>query len=332
MKYIKAVSLIVTLFLTVGCSNSTVKQLKNDIYVIYKEDHRGIFGTAQSFKNSVYKEAEIIAKRHNGVVVEVSSQFTPVGLGFAQWATFKYEFRVVNPENYVSPVAASEVSEFCMLGALAIFDDGHSNVETLARAVVRQCENECVGDQMKANNLSAKSEASLRNKCTGQALDSIFLARHVKRDGGELKKYGRFIYLKRKGDSLFINGLSVRDVTGEAELMLHCQVGVDSASINMHRVELSGHSIFSDFKIDKFDYNIAKLDVNGKPTDWAVGSKDSAFILTIPSPVLDDIYMPSERLTIQNDDYKLEFRIGGYRDAIKKMKAECESMKGLRQA
>jgi hypothetical protein len=71
-------------------------QISPDTYIISREDHRGIFGSLASLKAEVIREANEFAAKQGKVAVPISAHETPLGNGPAQWASFEYQFRVVD--------------------------------------------------------------------------------------------------------------------------------------------------------------------------------------------------------------------------------------------
>jgi hypothetical protein len=71
-------------------------QISPDTYIITREDHRGIFGSLASLKAEVINEANAFAAKQGKVAVPISSHEKPLGNGPAQWASFEYQFRVVD--------------------------------------------------------------------------------------------------------------------------------------------------------------------------------------------------------------------------------------------
>jgi len=89
--------LIIPIFLfLVGCSNPGVVRLSPDTYMLFREDHGGIFGSPSSLKAGVIIDANKFAEKKGKVAIPLSSSFQPMGRGPAQWATFEYQFRVVD--------------------------------------------------------------------------------------------------------------------------------------------------------------------------------------------------------------------------------------------
>ena len=95
MKHIHILISIIIIFL-VGCSNPEIIQLSPDTYVLFREDHRGIFGSPSSLKAGVISDAKKFAEKQGKVAIPLSSRFKPMGIGPAQWAEFEYQFRVVD--------------------------------------------------------------------------------------------------------------------------------------------------------------------------------------------------------------------------------------------
>jgi PEGA domain len=71
-------------------------QISPDTFLISREDHRGIFGSLASLKAEVIREANEFAAKQGKIAVPISSHEKPLGNGPAQWASFDYQFRVVD--------------------------------------------------------------------------------------------------------------------------------------------------------------------------------------------------------------------------------------------
>ncbi|MDD9197421.1 SHOCT domain-containing protein [Aliivibrio sp. S3MY1] len=79
-----------------GCANPGVVEISPDTYVIFRDDHGGIFGNAGALRAEVIHDANEFAKSKGKVAIPVSSNYTPLGNGPGEWASFEYQFRVVN--------------------------------------------------------------------------------------------------------------------------------------------------------------------------------------------------------------------------------------------
>ncbi|TCI11347.1 SHOCT domain-containing protein [Dyella soli] len=79
-----------------GCSNPGVVRLSGNTYILSKEDHAGIFGSQAKLQAEVISEANAFAESQGKVAVPVSTHGKPVGFGPGQWATFTYEFQLVD--------------------------------------------------------------------------------------------------------------------------------------------------------------------------------------------------------------------------------------------
>jgi hypothetical protein len=90
-------SLAVVLFATLtGCANPGIVQISPDTYMLSREDHAGIFGSLAKLKAGVIADANSFAAKQGKVAIPISSKENPVGSGPAQWASFEYQFRVVD--------------------------------------------------------------------------------------------------------------------------------------------------------------------------------------------------------------------------------------------
>jgi PEGA domain len=93
-------SALTVIALLQGCASvpGPIK-ISPDTYMITREDHRGIFGSLASLKAEVINEANGFAARQGKVAIPISSQEKPLGRGPAQWASFEYQFRVVDNDD-----------------------------------------------------------------------------------------------------------------------------------------------------------------------------------------------------------------------------------------
>ena len=74
-----------------------VAQLSPDTYMISKADHGGIFGGGlPKLKSAVIKQANEFAASQGKIAIPLASSERSMGNGPAQWATFEYQFRVVD--------------------------------------------------------------------------------------------------------------------------------------------------------------------------------------------------------------------------------------------
>ncbi|OUR89050.1 hypothetical protein A9Q81_22605 [Gammaproteobacteria bacterium 42_54_T18] len=94
----KQIILLLCVFIT-SCANPGVVEISPDTYVLFRDDHGGIFGNAGALRADVIRDANKFAKSKGKIAVPVSSTYTPIGNGPGQWASFEYQFRVVNKED-----------------------------------------------------------------------------------------------------------------------------------------------------------------------------------------------------------------------------------------
>lgn len=76
-----------------------VVQVSSDSYMIFKEDHKGIFGSLAKLKMGIIKQANEFAESKGKVLIPVSCKEKPLGNGPAQWASFEYQFRLVSKDD-----------------------------------------------------------------------------------------------------------------------------------------------------------------------------------------------------------------------------------------
>lgn len=78
-----------------------VVQLSPDTYMISKADHGGIFGGGlPKLKAALIKQANEFAASQGKIAIPLASSERPMGNGPAQWATFEYQFRVVDKTDH----------------------------------------------------------------------------------------------------------------------------------------------------------------------------------------------------------------------------------------
>lgn len=78
-----------------GCANPGIVQISPDTYLLSREDHAGIFGSASALKAGVISDANVFAAGQEKVAIPISTHETPVGV-MGKWAKFDYQFRVVD--------------------------------------------------------------------------------------------------------------------------------------------------------------------------------------------------------------------------------------------
>lgn len=89
---------VILAILLAGCANPGIVQLSPDTYLLMREDHAGVFGSMAKLKAGVIRDANKFAENQGKVAVPVSSKERPVG-GFAEWARFEYQFKVINKDD-----------------------------------------------------------------------------------------------------------------------------------------------------------------------------------------------------------------------------------------
>ena len=78
-----------------GCANPSIVQVSPDTYMLSREDHAGIFGSASALKAGVISDANAFAAAQGKLAIPISTHETPVGV-MGKWAKFDYQFRVVD--------------------------------------------------------------------------------------------------------------------------------------------------------------------------------------------------------------------------------------------
>ena len=80
-----------------GCANPGIVPLSPDTYMLFKEDHAGIFGSMAKLKADVIGEANEFAMKQGKIAIPISVHEKPIGINRpGDWASFEYQFRVVD--------------------------------------------------------------------------------------------------------------------------------------------------------------------------------------------------------------------------------------------
>src|SRR5258708_31649437 len=82
-----------------GCANPGIVQLSPDTYMRARTDRAGIFGNASAMKAKVIRDANAFAASKGKVAIALAANEVPMGTAPGQFATFEYEFRVVDPND-----------------------------------------------------------------------------------------------------------------------------------------------------------------------------------------------------------------------------------------
>ena len=82
-----------------ACANPGIVQLSPDTYILSKEDHAGIFGSMAKLKADTISEANAFAAKQGKVAIPLSTKEKPIGIRPADWATFEYQFRIIDKDD-----------------------------------------------------------------------------------------------------------------------------------------------------------------------------------------------------------------------------------------
>src|ERR1700740_240605 len=93
---------LVSVVVIAGCANPGIVQLSPDTYMLSRTDHAGIFGTAAANKAKVIREANEFAASKGKVAIPLSSNEVPLGNRPGEFASFEYQFRLVDPNDPVA--------------------------------------------------------------------------------------------------------------------------------------------------------------------------------------------------------------------------------------
>lgn len=92
-------ALLFNIAVLTGCANPGIVKLSPDTYMLSREAHGGIFASASGLKAGVINDAHAFAEGQGKVAIPISSTERPMGNGPAQWASFEYQFRVVDKDD-----------------------------------------------------------------------------------------------------------------------------------------------------------------------------------------------------------------------------------------
>lgn len=90
--------LSIALLLVAGCQNPGIVQTGPNVYQLSREDHGGIFGNKNALKSGVIADANRFAESQGKVAIPVSAREHPIGI-LADWASFEYVFKLVDPNS-----------------------------------------------------------------------------------------------------------------------------------------------------------------------------------------------------------------------------------------
>src|ERR1017187_6746310 len=82
-------------WLVAGCANPGIVQISPNTYLLSREDHGGIFGSASALKAGVFHDATAFAEKQGKAEIPISAQEHPVGI-LADWASFELAFRLAD--------------------------------------------------------------------------------------------------------------------------------------------------------------------------------------------------------------------------------------------
>jgi len=88
----------VSLFLS-SCANPPIVRIVGDTYMLSREDHAGIFGSSSKLRVGVIQDVNKFAKSKGKVAIPISVREKPVGNSPADWATFEYQFKLVDEDS-----------------------------------------------------------------------------------------------------------------------------------------------------------------------------------------------------------------------------------------
>jgi hypothetical protein len=83
-----------TMMMFSGCANPGIVQVSANTYILSREDHAGIFGSASRLKAGVIRDANAFAAKQGKVAVPISAKEHQMGV-MADWASFEYQFKLL---------------------------------------------------------------------------------------------------------------------------------------------------------------------------------------------------------------------------------------------
>lgn len=94
-KVLRVFLIIATAASAASAGKPEIVRVTDNTYMIFREDHKGIFGSLAKMKIGIIKQANDFATSQGKIVIPLSCKQTPLGRGPAQWATFEYQFKLV---------------------------------------------------------------------------------------------------------------------------------------------------------------------------------------------------------------------------------------------
>jgi hypothetical protein len=81
-----------------GCANPGIVKVSGNTYILSREDHAGMFGSASRLKAGVIRDANAFAEKQGKVAVPISAKEHQMGV-MADWASFEYQFKLVDKDD-----------------------------------------------------------------------------------------------------------------------------------------------------------------------------------------------------------------------------------------
>ncbi|MBK6961565.1 MAG: SHOCT domain-containing protein [Gammaproteobacteria bacterium] len=86
-----------------GCASPKFVNIGPDKYLIFREDHRGVFGKVETLRAAVIEEANAFAESKGMLAYPIAAKTVPLQVCTACWASFEYQFKLVNKNDHTTP-------------------------------------------------------------------------------------------------------------------------------------------------------------------------------------------------------------------------------------
>jgi hypothetical protein len=84
-----------------GCANPDIVKVSGNTYILSREDHAGMFGSAPRLKAGVIRDANAFAEKQGKVAVPISAKEHQMGV-MGDWASFEYQFKLLEKDDVKS--------------------------------------------------------------------------------------------------------------------------------------------------------------------------------------------------------------------------------------
>ena len=92
-------TILFTILMFSGCANPDIVKVSGNTYILSREDHAGLFGSAPRLKAGVIRDANAFAEKQGKVAVPISAKEHQMGV-MGDWASFEYQFKLLEKDDF----------------------------------------------------------------------------------------------------------------------------------------------------------------------------------------------------------------------------------------